>query len=146
VIPPSTHVSKAPERKLAATELEATALHDSILHWKCYLNNGRTFQVISDHYTLVYMVTKPAGDPHQRLHRLCTDLQGYSFEIIHRKEEEHLDAAAISRLLQFGDDIYINNADDLRDDFGPLSPLDEELFQYEHPADHKKVIQITNRK
>jgi hypothetical protein len=136
---------KTPERKLAATELEATALHDSILHWECYLNNGRTFQVISDHYALVYMVTKPAGDPHQRLHRLCTDLQGYSFEIIHRKGEEHLDADAISRLLQFGDDIYVNNADDLRDDFGPLSPLDEELLQYEYPVDYKKVIEITNR-
>jgi hypothetical protein len=85
-------------------------------------------------------------DYHQRLHRLCTDLQGYSFEIIHRKGEEHLDADAISRLLQFGDDIYVNNADDLRDDFGPLSPLDEELLQYEHPADYKKVIEITNRR
>jgi hypothetical protein len=56
-----------------------------------------------------------------------------------------LDADAISRLLQFGDDIYVNNADDLRDDFDPLSPLDEELLQYEYPVDYKKVIEITNR-
>jgi hypothetical protein len=30
-----SRVLKAPECKLDAIELEATALHDSILHWKC---------------------------------------------------------------------------------------------------------------
>jgi hypothetical protein len=95
------------------------------------------------------MVAKPAGDPHQRLHRLCTELHqkllSIIIEIIHRKGEKHLDADAISRLLQFGDDIYVNNADDLRDHVGPLSPLDEDFLQYEHPVDYKNVIEITNR-
>jgi hypothetical protein len=135
-----------PERKLAATELEATALHDSILHWKCYLDNVRTFQVISDHYALVYWrLHYLHGYYALEITSLFTDLQGYSFEIIHRKGEEHLDADAISRLLQFGDDIYVNNADDLRNDFGSPSPLDEEILQYQHPMDYKIVIKIMNR-
>ena len=40
----------APERKnLSATALEATAMHDAILHWKIYLQNGE-FDVITDQY------------------------------------------------------------------------------------------------
>jgi hypothetical protein len=51
----------AAERNYSATELECTALHDTIIHWQVYLLNGLEFEVIVDHYALVYMVTKAGG-------------------------------------------------------------------------------------
>jgi hypothetical protein len=46
------------ERRYSATELECTGLHDALIHWRVYLQNGIPFEVIVDHYVLVYMVTK----------------------------------------------------------------------------------------
>jgi hypothetical protein len=57
------------------------------------------------------------------------DLQGYSFELIHRKGGEYLDADAVIRLLQHGEDVHVNTADELRDDFGPLSEEDKEIIK-----------------
>ena len=51
----------AAERNYSATELECMALHDAILHWHVYLANAIPFDVITDHYALVYMVVKPGG-------------------------------------------------------------------------------------
>ena len=65
------------ERRYSATELECTALHDSILYWRVYLQNGLPFETIVDHYALVYMVTKMSGsEGNLRLHNLCLGLQG----------------------------------------------------------------------
>ena len=55
------------ERNHSATELECTAMHDAILHWQVYLQNAVPFDAVTDHYALVYMVTKVGGDPHHRL-------------------------------------------------------------------------------
>ena len=77
--------------------------------------------MITDHYALVYLVVKMDGDVHGRMSRMITDLQGFTFNVTHRSGKIHLDADAISRLLQIDEDPYINNADDLRDDLGPLT-------------------------
>ena len=88
------------ERRYSVTELECTALHDSILHWRVYLQNGLPFETIVDHYALVYMVTKMSGsEGNLRLHNLCLGLQGYTFSVIHRKGELHMDADAVSKII-----------------------------------------------
>ena len=38
----------AAERKLSATAVEATAMHDVVLHWKIYLATS-PFNIITDH-------------------------------------------------------------------------------------------------
>ena len=117
------------ERNHSATELECTALHDAILHWRVYLQNGVPFQVVTDHYALVYMVTRVGGDPHHRLARLCMDLQGYTFSVVHRAGKDHLLPDAVSRLLQTHDIAYANTEDDLREGFEPLQGDDLEWIK-----------------
>ena len=41
------------ERNYSATGLECTAMHNCILHWSVYLQNGLPFEVFTDHYALV---------------------------------------------------------------------------------------------
>jgi len=124
------------ERKRSAIMLECMALVESILHWQVYLRH-REFQVITDHHALVYLVTKYNGDPHGTLHRMCIAIQGFSFSVTHRKGSEHLDADAVSRLFQTGDDSeYIDDMDEFRTDNLPLT--DKEIAQlekvYTHPG------------
>jgi hypothetical protein len=62
------------ERRYSETELECTRLHDSLIHWRVYLQNGLPFEVIVDHYALVYMVTKMSDKiGNLRLHNLCLE-------------------------------------------------------------------------
>ena len=68
------------------------------MHWKVYLLNGTVTTVVTDHYALVYMVTKAKGDVHQRLARLCMDVQGFNLGVEHRKGADNLLADAVSRL------------------------------------------------
>jgi len=76
----------AAERNYSATNLECTALHDCLMHWSSYLINFKNFHVTTDHYALVYMVTRPKGDPMGRLARMCIALQlfGSYLHIYHR--------------------------------------------------------------
>ena len=125
------------ERRYSATELECTALHNSILHWHNYLSVGAPFEVVVDHYALVYMVTKPAGDTYGRLARLCLDIQSYTFTIIHRSGALHLDADGVSRLLRKNEVAYVYTADDLRDDIGPLTPEERAYLRREYFREHQ---------
>jgi hypothetical protein len=94
------------EMEYSATDLECKGLHDAIEHWSIYLKNITTFDVVTDHYALVYLVTKPIRDSNGRLMRYIMDIQNYSFNLIHRKGGAHLDADAVSRLLRYDDEIY----------------------------------------
>ena len=134
------------ERKFSATSLEATAMHDAILHWKVYLT-GQPFDVVTDHYALVYMITRMGGDMHGRMSRMTTDLQGFTFSVIHRSGSHHLDADAISRLLQVDEEPYVNGADDLRDDFGPLTEEQKHALFGRYPvkSDAITVIDIIEK-
>ena len=128
------------ERKFSATELECTAVHDVILHFRTFLQNGLSFEVIVDHYALVYMILKPNGDPHQRLDRLCMDLQEFSFSIKHRRGKVHIDADIISRLLRTNDQPYVNTTDSLRTD-NFLSEEDRnDLIKNQYPPQDAAVI------
>jgi hypothetical protein len=75
---------------------------------------------------------------------MITDLQGFTFNVTHRSGKVHLDADAISRLLQIDEDPYINNADDLRDDLGPLTEKEKEglLTKYLGFGDADKIADI----
>ena len=136
------------ERKYPATELECTALHDSILHWKIYLQCGCPFDTITDHYALVYMVTKmsPTTAGNNRLTKLCIELQGYTFGVTHRSGKSHIDADAVSRLLSTDMEYPILTEDQLRDD--NLPPSDKELglvdwdqWRIEDQAQIKAIIE-----
>jgi len=130
------------ERNYSATELECTALHDTILHWQVYLLNGRIFDIIVDHYALVYMVTKAGGaEAQQRLLRLCLDLQQFTFNVIHRSGKDHLDADAVSRLLGRDDQPYVRTANELRDDTQPLTETELEYIQETYGQDCEIVRQ-----
>ena len=117
------------ERRYSATELECTGLHDSILHWRVYLQNGIPFEVIVDHYALVYMVTKMSDKMgNLRLHSLCLALQEFTFEVIHRKGALHLDADAVSRLFRRDEVAYVFQEEDLRDDMDPLTDKEKAML------------------
>ena len=131
------------ERKFSATELECTAVHDVILHFRTFLQNGLTFTVIVDHYALVYMILKPNGDPHQRLDRLCMDLQEFSFCIEHRSGKAHLDADIISRMLRTTDQPYVHTTDSLRTDNFLSEDDRNDLAKSEHQAQDIAVIIAT---
>jgi hypothetical protein len=136
------------ERKYPATELECTALHDCILHWKTYLQCGCPFEVITDHYALVYMVTKmsPTTAGNNRLTKLCIELQGYTFGVTHRSGKSHIDADAVSRLLSTDMEYPILTEDQLRDDNLPpgekeLGLVDWDQWKVEDQAQIKAIIE-----
>jgi hypothetical protein len=133
----------AAERNYSATELECTALHDTIIHWQVYLLNGLEFEVIVDHYALVYMVTKAGGaEAQQRLLRLCLDLQQFTFRVIHRNGVCHLVADAVSRLLGKDDQPYVRQANELCDDSNPLTDREKEFLMDTYGPDGKKLTSI----
>ena len=87
------------------------------------------------------------GDMHGRMSRMTTDLQGFTFSVIHRSGSHHLDADAISRLLQVDEEPYVNGADDLRDDFGPLTEDQKHALFGRYPvkSDAITVIDIIEK-
>jgi hypothetical protein len=91
------------ERNYSATDLECKAMHDAILHWSKYLRNGHPFEVVTDHYALVYLSTKSPRATNGRLMRYIVNMQEYVFTVIHRKGSDNLDADGISRLLRSDD-------------------------------------------
>ena len=140
------------ERKYPATELECTALHDSILHWKIYLQCGCPFEAITDHYALVYMVTKmsPTTAGNNRLTKLCIELQGYTFGVTHRSGKLHIDADAVSRLLSIDTEYQIFTADQLRDDNVPptnaeLGLIDWDQWKIEDQLQIQEIIKQHQR-
>ena len=87
------------------------------------------------------------GDLHGRISGMVMDLQGVSFTVTHRSGVLHLDADAVSRLLQVDEEPYVNTVDGLRDDFGPLSEADKAVIslKYPHHNDAKKVADIIDQ-
>ncbi len=135
------------ERRYSATELELTAMHNSILHWKVYLRNHHEFHVIVDHYALVYMVTKMGSEQqNQRLQRLCLDLQGFRFKVTHQSGVKHIGADAVSRLLRNDEEHHVWSEESLRDDWGPLSEKDKLYCEKLFPTDAELVIKTIDEK
>ena len=130
------------ERHMSATMLECIALHDAIVHWGHFLQNGIIFQVVTDHYALVYLVTKVGASScnNLRLQNYCLDVQKFHFELFHRAGKIHYDADAVSRLLHTGEEPYFNKADDIRDDFGPLTEEEKAYFVKQYDIQNSTLI------
>jgi len=139
-----SRVLSSSERKYAATALEATGMHDSILHWRQFLQNGIPFELITDHYALVWLVLKIGGDANGRLTRLILDLQQFVFSVKHSKGSQHFDADAVSRLLQIGDEPIMHTEEMLRDDEGPLTESDKEIIRMQQSQEYERIVEIVD--
>ena len=73
---------KPAERNYSTTEREGLALVEAFKHWTCYLK-GRHFTLETDHQALGALMK--AKDPSARLARWKLVLQGFDFDIVHRK-------------------------------------------------------------
>ena len=96
-------ISARERKRLSATEVEARALHEAIMHWAPYLQNGQTFDVVVDHKALVYLIVAPTATGNKKLLRYALNLQGFSFNVIFENGKKHLCADAISRLFRYED-------------------------------------------
>ena len=90
------------EQSWSATELEAMGLVYAIRYWSSYLKVQK-FTAVVDHHALIWLVIRPAKTANGRILHWISDLQEYTFDIVHRAGAQHLDADAISRLLHYSD-------------------------------------------
>lgn len=107
------------ERNYSATEREALAVLTAIEHWRCYLENGQTFLVYTDHASLKWFLN--LNNPTGRLARWGVRLSAYNFIIKHRRGADNVVADSLSRsvpitaistdsnnILQTNDPWYLN--------------------------------------
>jgi hypothetical protein len=99
----SKKLETADRSKFSATMVEAHALHESIMHWASYLQNGLPFTVIVDHQALVYLITTPVTSSNRRVLTMCNHLSAFTFNVLYKRGATHLDADAISRLFRYED-------------------------------------------
>lgn len=83
------------ERNYSVTEREALAVLTALEHWRCYLENGQTFTVFTDHAALkwFFSLTNPSG----RLARWGVRLASFDFTIKHRLGKDNVIPDALSR-------------------------------------------------
>lgn len=84
------------EMKYGATQLETLSVIWAIERLRCYLE-GTKFTLITDCYSLKWL--NNLKDPQGRLGRWCLKLQGYDFDIVHRKGREHVVPDCLSRAI-----------------------------------------------
>lgn len=83
------------EQNYSATEREALAVLTAIEHWRCYLENGQTFVVYTDHSALRWFLN--LNNPTGRLARWGVRLSAYNFEIRHRRGLDNVVPDSLSR-------------------------------------------------
>lgn len=88
---------KGPEIHYGISEKECLGIVWAIRKFRPYLY-GTQFQVITDHSALKWLMS--IKDPTGKLARWSVYLQGYDFEIIHRKGTSHLNVDILSRPTQ----------------------------------------------
>lgn len=95
------------ERNYSVTEREALAVLTAMEHWRCYLENGHTSTVYTDHSALKWFLslTNPTG----RLARWGVRLSTFNFEIKHRRGKDNVIPDALSRAVPVAE---ISNAND----------------------------------
>lgn len=98
------------ERKYSATELECLAVVWAVEKFRPYVEGAR-FTIITDHHSLVWLHN--LKDPSGRLARWALRLQGYDYEIVHRKGREHCVPDALSRAVPSV--AYVAFPEDVRD-------------------------------
>lgn len=90
----------AQQKKYTATERECLAVLEAIKKFRNYVEGVR-FKVITDHASLIWL--KNLKDPASRLSRWALQLQGYDFELIHRKGKLNVVADVLSRFIDVVD-------------------------------------------
>jgi hypothetical protein len=83
------------ERNYSATEREALAVLTAIEHWRCYLENGKTFIVYTDHSSLKWFLN--LNNPTGRLARWGVRMSSFDFDIKHRRGSENVVPDSLSR-------------------------------------------------
>ena len=76
-------------------------MHNAIMHWAPYLQNGLPFDVVVDHQALIYLVNGQGNLTNRRLLTMILNLQGFKFNVLYRQGGKHIDTDAVSRLLQY---------------------------------------------
>ena len=92
------------QRRYGVTEAEAMGMHDCIMRWAPYLQAGE-FDVIVDHKALQYIYSSPKTTANRRILRYALNLQKFTFSVYYKEGAKHLNAVAMSRLYQYGDDL-----------------------------------------
>lgn len=83
------------EKNYSITERETLAVLAALEHWRCYLENGQTFTVYTDHSALKWFLS--LDNPTGRLARWCVRLSMFNFNIKHRKGVDNIIPDALSR-------------------------------------------------
>lgn len=83
------------ERNYSVTEREALAVLTALEHWRCYLENGKTFSVYTDHAALKWFLS--LSNPTGRLARWGVRLSSFDFQIKHRRGKDNIIPDALSR-------------------------------------------------
>lgn len=83
------------ERNYSITERETLAVLTALEHWRCYIENGKTFTVYTDHSALKWFLS--LDNPTGRLARWGVRLSSFDFVIKHRKGVDMVIPDALSR-------------------------------------------------
>lgn len=95
---PIAYMSRAlsgSEKNYSITERETLAVLTALEHWRCYLENGKTFTVYTDHSALKWFLS--LDNPTGRLARWCVRLSAFNFELKHRRGVDNVIPDALSR-------------------------------------------------
>jgi hypothetical protein len=83
------------EKNYSITERETLAALAALEHWRCYLENGHTFTVYTDHSALKWFLS--LDNPSGRLARWGVRLSSFNFDIKHRRGVDNVIPDALSR-------------------------------------------------
>lgn len=83
------------ERNYSITERETLAVLTALEHWRCYLDNGQTFVVYTDHSALKWFLS--LNNPTGRLARWGVRLSSFNFVLKHRRGVDNIIPDALSR-------------------------------------------------
>lgn len=84
------------EKNYSITERETLAVLVALEHWRCYIENGQTFTVYTDHSALKWFLS--LDNPTGRLARWGVRLSSFNFVIKHRRGVDHVIPDALSRV------------------------------------------------
>lgn len=85
----------SPEKNYSITERETLAVLTALEHWRCYLENGQTFTVYTDHSALKWFLS--LENPTGRLARWGVRLSSFNFIMKHRRGVDNVIPDALSR-------------------------------------------------
>lgn len=85
----------AAEKNYSITERETLAVLVALEHWRCYVENGKTFTVYTDHSALKWFIS--LNNPSGRLARWGLRLSSFDFQIKHRRGVDNIIPDALSR-------------------------------------------------